>query len=368
MNNDRQIKVYTEKDHAEEKDWLRHLVHPIRAHWGDGTPEWRQWEKDFYFYKILFLLTDSIDESDVVFLPMTFNYYVKNNKLDLLNDLVNRAKDCNKTTFIWVDGDHQPKNDISGCVFLKYSSFKSRLRKNEIILPGDLKQDLLVKYCNGKPKLLKKGKSPRVGFVGYGDIDVIKLIYQVLRNSLRKISTPIFDSAFENEPMLPFVIKRKKILNKISSFHGIKTDFIRRTSYAAGIKNNNEQNRLEFITNIVENDYTVCMRGGGNYSIRLYETLCLCRVPIFINTDCKLPFEEQINWKEICVWIEEKDLIKINDKIIDHHNSLTEKQFIERQHFCREIWLKYLSKEGFYNHFHSYLDQHLLQKEFRKVP
>jgi len=355
LNNDRQIKVYTEKGHGEEKEWLRHLVHPIRAHWGDGTPEWRKWEKDFDFYKILFLLTDSIDESDVVFLPMTFNYYVKNNKLDLLNDLVNRAKDCNKTTFIWVDGDHQPKNDISGCVFLKYSSFKSRLRKNEIILPGDLKQDLLVKYCNGKPKLLKKDKSPRVGFVGYGDIGIIKLMYQVLRNSLIKISTPIFDSAFENEPMLPFVIKRKKILNKISSFHGIKTDFIRRTTYATGIKNNNEQNRLEFIMNIIDNDYTVCMRGGGNYSIRLYETLCLGRVPIFINTDCKLPFEEKINWKDICIWIEIDQISHISEIILESHQSMTQSQFSEKQVYCRELWLKYFSNEGFYNQFHAYL-------------
>ena len=78
------IKVYAEQGHAAEKDWLRHLVHPIRAHWGDGTPEWRQWEKDFDFYKILFLLTDSIAESDVVFLPMTFNYYANKGLPDLL--------------------------------------------------------------------------------------------------------------------------------------------------------------------------------------------------------------------------------------------------------------------------------------------
>ena len=103
------------------------------------------------------------------------------------------------------------------------------------------------------------------------------------------------------------------------------------------------------------------MRGGGNYSIRFYETLCLGRIPIMVNTDCKLPFEEKINWKEICVWINENDSMRINDVIIDYHNNITEKQFIERQNYCREIWVKYLSKEGFYNQFYSYLEQNYMK-------
>ena len=40
------------------------------------------------------------------------------------------------------------------------------------------------------------------------------------------------------------------------------------------------------------------------------------------------------------------------EKIIDYHNSMTNDQFIEKQYYCREIWLKYLSKEGFIKHFH----------------
>jgi len=355
LNDNRQIKVYTEKGHANKKDWLQYLIHPIRAHWGDGTPEWRQWEKDFEFYKILFLLTNNIAESDVVFLPMTFNYYANNNKLDLLIDLVNRAKDCNKRTFIWVDGDHQPKYDDPECIFLKYSGFKSQSKNNQIILPGDVKHDLLIKYFNGNLNLIKKNRIPRVGFVGYGDIGLIKLSYQIIRNSLIKISEPIFNSAFENESLIPFVIKRKLILDTLSLSHDIKTDFKIRTSYAAGIINSDEQHKLEFITNIVDNDYTVCMRGGGNYSIRFYETLCLGRIPIFINTDCILPFEEKINWKDICIWIEVDQISHISEIILESHQSMTQSQFSEKRVYCRELWLKYFSKEGFYNQFHTYL-------------
>ena len=77
----KQVKVYAEQGHAEEKDWLRHLIHPIRAWWGDGTAQWEQWASGFEFYKDLFVLSDEIEDSDAVFLPMTLNYYIKNKKI-----------------------------------------------------------------------------------------------------------------------------------------------------------------------------------------------------------------------------------------------------------------------------------------------
>ena len=49
----KKIRVYTE-NHAPERFWLNHLVHPVRAFWGDGTDDWPKWEKDFLFYKDYF--------------------------------------------------------------------------------------------------------------------------------------------------------------------------------------------------------------------------------------------------------------------------------------------------------------------------
>ena len=41
----RKIRVYTENN-ASEKYWLSHLVHPVRAFWGDGIEDCPKWEKD----------------------------------------------------------------------------------------------------------------------------------------------------------------------------------------------------------------------------------------------------------------------------------------------------------------------------------
>jgi len=50
----KKIRVYTE-NHGDAKYWQNHLIHPIRAYWGDGTSEWDKWEKDFKFYKKYFV-------------------------------------------------------------------------------------------------------------------------------------------------------------------------------------------------------------------------------------------------------------------------------------------------------------------------
>ena len=155
--------------------------------------------------------------------------------------------------------------------------------------------------------------------------------------------------------VFPKFLTRKKILNSLKKGKNIKTNFNMRSTFAVGSLGLNKQSRLEFIKNILSSDYTLCYRGSGNYSLRFYETLCLGRIPLFINTDCKLPFENHIDWRDVCLWVEFKDITYLSDIILDYHNSLSEKRFIEKQVYCREIWVKYLSKDGFSEQFYNYL-------------
>jgi Exostosin family. len=83
--------------------------------------------------------------------------------------------------------------------------------------------------------------------------------------------------------------------------------------------------------------------------LRLYETLCLGRIPLFINTDCVLPFENNIDWKELCLWVDENDLDRIGEIVLDFHSSISKEEFKDKQLYAREVWEKYLSKEGFTN-------------------
>jgi hypothetical protein len=109
-----------------------------------------------------------------------------------------------------------------------------------------------------------------------------------------------------------------------------------------------ENFKREYFDNIVNSDYVVCGRGNGNFSYRLYETLALGRIPIFIDTDAALPLQDRIDWKKYCVWIDESQLSAIDRIVADFHNGLSDKQFEQLQRDCRRLWEEYLRPEGYF--------------------
>lgn len=62
----------------------------------------------------------------------------------------------------------------------------------------------------------------------------------------------------------------------------------------------------EFFENILATDLTLAVRGAGNFSHRFYQTLSCGRTPLFIDTDCLLPYEglEPLPWEEILVKVD----------------------------------------------------------------
>lgn len=115
--------------------------------------------------------------------------------------------------------------------------------------------------------------------------------------------------------------------------------------------------RREFVRNLRESDYGLCVRGSGNFSFRFYETLCMGRIPVFVDTDCVLPLDFDIEWRDYCVWVEADDVGRIGDRILEFHESLGEAEFEERQHACRRLWETHLSPEGFFASFHRHFER-----------
>ena len=92
------------------------------------------------------------------------------------------------------------------------------------------------------------------------------------------------------------------------------------------------------------------MRGAGNFSYRFYETLMMGRIPIFIDTDCVLPFEELINFSDVGLFLKDEDIktgkVNLEQEILkftqNNKNRLTE---IQKQN--RVLWEKFYSPVGF---------------------
>ena len=149
------------------------------------------------------------------------------------------------------------------------------------------------------------------------------------------------------------MLLRQRVLELLRQSPHMETDFIPRTQYKAGAQTPEQeaQSRREFFENIRDTDYTVCVRGGGNFSVRLYETLAMGRIPILVDTDSLLPYADDRRWRECCVYVRQDELPHIAEKVLAFHAALSEEAFLETQRQARRFWEERLSFNGFFTHF-----------------
>jgi len=137
---------------------------------------------------------------------------------------------------------------------------------------------------------------------------------------------------------------RHSIFSEIQNNKSLNTNFIFRKGFWAPEIQDKKIARQQYFDNIKNSLFVLCMRGAGNFSYRLYETMASGRIPIIINSDLQLPFENLLNWKEFSVIIE-KEEIKFLDLIIEYF--LENKNIEELCYKNQTIWEEYLSPHGF---------------------
>ena len=109
---------------------------------------------------------------------------------------------------------------------------------------------------------------------------------------------------------------RKHYLQTLLKSSSLKCDFVlRRGFWAPGI--DKQVARQEYFQNMENNVFTFCYRGAGNFSYRLYETFMMGRIPIFINTDCVLPFWDQWKHLNVGLFIDEMEVRGKEDKWVE---------------------------------------------------
>ena len=67
------------------------------------------------------------------------------------------------------------------------------------------------------------------------------------------------------------------------------------------------------------------------------------RIPIFIDTDCLLPFTDKINWEKHIIQINWSDINNLPQIILNFHNNISDSNFKKQQKKNRELWLEKLN-------------------------
>jgi hypothetical protein len=203
--------------------------------------------------------------------------------------------------------------------------------------------------------ILPKGKKPAIGFCGttasigkLSNIGKTLLPISITKSVLAqgKLARKT-DIRLREGMSLQLREKAMKILSSdkhIASYFDISDPL---QSYY--LKNESNRIKLEnlFIENMNKCDYSLCVRGTGNYSGRFYMALNAGRIPVVFDTDIVIPWEDKLHLIKVPV----NSLEKIGDIILEHFEQTTEQELAMMKLENRAAYHQYLAPEKFLTNF-----------------
>ena len=350
------LKVYAERTHYEDRD-RKSLNDILKAHWNDATLKERR--ATYGTFVDCFTVVERPEEADVHLLTMKWQHYVNQGIVTKAIEAVEIARRARRPIAVFSGGDFEANFPVAGrdIHLFQASAYASRTQQSQHGMPTFFEDPLA-----GAPvEVRSKRERAVVGFCGQAGASLHRHAARFVRNRYQRVKWRLGYERWEPPP-LEHTWFRKRVLKTFLESSIVRSNFVLRTKYRAGVHTANrndplENARREFLDNVAGSDYTVCVRGGGNFSVRFYEALAMGRVPIFIDTDCVLPYSSVIDWRRLTVWIDESELADADRLVARFHETLNDEEFRTRQLEARTVWSERLTVNGFYRHFHEHFDE-----------
>ncbi len=358
MNERRPLRLFTDRRYVHDDDWH---VPILNLFWGHGAvPMGRADFADRYAARggKFFELVD-LDAADLAIWPVDWKRIrTKPERIEELQRFAADAKASGVPTVVFYVGDYDDVIPIDDAFVFRTSMIRSRRRPGEFALTGF--HDDLLEYLDGDLSTRAKTAMPIVsfcGFVFYEDRPrtlrgrLHRRAVAAKRSVLERLDLPADQDVYVRARAIDALLHQRRhvrpeIVLRSQGGGGGQTDPL-----SVAFRSWNEVRR-EYVRSIVESDYVLCTRGIGNWSYRLYETLCLGRIPVFVDTDCVLPYDFAVDWREHVVWLRRTEVDRIGEIVAEFHESLSDVEFAERQRACRKLWEDWVSPEGFFANFH----------------
>lgn len=240
-------------------------------------------------------------ESDYIYIPIQWTAwhinpdgeYGQNTKplIDFCDDLI--KKHPNEKFFTIVQYDGGTLIPIDNCkIFASSGSFSSPIGKNSVYEPIPL-------LCNPHSGIPNEVRNNKVGYVGRPTHPIRNSMYQILKE-------------YDGYSMHP------NSVNNTNLFRSILYDSV----------------------------FSLAPRGFGPASYRLYESIQMNCIPIYISDEFWLPFEDDIEWNKLCLLVNENEIHKI-PKMVDE--ILYTRKYQEMIDYGSEMYQKYFTWEGCIN-------------------
>ena len=346
MTEQRKVIIYTEKSFLPEGKQPVILLYPFWEHPQSDVNDPDHGRFDDYLKngKKLFDITDQPASADVFLMPFEFSFDEKT--VIMTKELAAKAKQHGKKLMIFFNSDLDMEIPIENAIIFRTSFYKHLQKTYEYAFPGWSVD--FMKLNNTADADRSYSDKPIISYCGYVDYITLAEKYNIRRIIKKAISKP--DSPENIGPNL-----RGKAVRTLLKSDRVKTNFVIRNGFwAPGM--DKKKAREEYVNNIFQSDYALVARGGGNFSYRLLEVLSCGRIPVFINTDCVLPFDQYIDWKNYVLWIEEKDLNSIGERLLEFHKKMTPEELKKKKEECRKLYETWLSPLAFFSNIHKCLN------------
>ncbi|MEY8848356.1 hypothetical protein AB9K26_06055 [Psychroserpens sp. XS_ASV72] len=296
-------------------------------------------------------LVDQIEDADILILPMSWDYYVNEGKVNVAQEFILNMAETHKPVVIFMSGDFGVKmKDFKNVTVFRYSGYQNKLPKSHVGLPAFIR-DPLERYYNSETVMLKDYDAmPTVGFCGQASDSFSNRLKESAKVMVRNMRYYLRLSTLSPQTIESTSYNRYKLIKLVQKSRKLKSNFLIRSQYGAGIKHGRGATKVaeEYFENTNTSDYILCYRGAGNFSVRFYETLAMGRIPVYINTDGFLPLANQVDWNNHVVWIERSEIKSLTSKISDFHNALGKDGFLEIQKRNRDLWKNELNLWSFF--------------------
>jgi hypothetical protein len=328
---------------------VKHAL-PLIPFWGDylahdGYSRFASWAHDNW------RLT-RLEDAQIAALPFDGREIIgptpKVSIIDAAQRFIELAAGAGLRTLVVVNHDSIAPLPISGpIVVLRVSLDRHTRAIFEFALPA-WHENIVDTHLGGRLPLREYRSKPVVSFCGMAAPIDPSLKYRV-KTSVARALKRLGYYRRHNEG----IYLRQLAMSHLKASRHVATSFIVRDAYFGGLELDptvKTRVRAEYIHNILDSDYVLCVRGSGNFSFRFFETLSLGRTPVLIDTDCVLPFDFVHDYKSHCVIVPESKVHQVDERVSEFHSGFNDCTYREHQERVRSFWVEWLSAEGFFRH------------------
>lgn len=117
-------------------------------------------------------------------------------------------------------------------------------------------------------------------------------------------------------------------------------------------KDTTDDFKKRYMKMIGESSFSLCPRGTGISTVRLFESILMNSIPVIISDNYKKPLEEFIDWNEFSITIKENEIDQVSN-IID---SISEDEIDKKR-----SKLEYINEVFFNNRFDRFIEKNLIK-------